>query len=147
MDLVVKPKYALFLWRTSWLSLLSSLYALYVNLPDMSFVSFMLYCTSLLYWSNPRYNYIRNIDITMAISSVYYHVWKAYYNEYGNIYIMKLSFIILLYPFSWYLHYKKQYWLSIYAHGLLHLIGNISNILFYNHLYKLQTIKPIIQNI
>ena len=141
MNLVVRPIHALFLWRISWLCLLSSLYALRLNLTDVSLVSFMVYCTSLLYWRRPRYNYIRTIDMGMAFTSIYYHVWKAYGNEYGHIYSMKLCCIILLYPFSWWLHYKKHYWLSVYAHGLLHLFGNICNMHFYDHLYKLKIEK------
>jgi hypothetical protein len=138
MDQVVKPKQALFLWRISWLCLVSSLYAYHLHLKDVSLSSFIVYCSSLLYWRRPRYNYIRTIDVSIAVTSIYYHLYKAFCNKYGYIYSMKLLVLILLYSYSWYLHYKKRYWLSIYAHGLVHLFGNLSNIQFYNHLYSLR---------
>ena len=65
-------------------------------------------------------------------SAVVYQHYMAYNAEYANMYYSILAVSFLLYPIGLYYHSKKEYWISTYAHILLHITANIGNVVLYS---------------
>jgi hypothetical protein len=134
--MIVTSNQALLLWTTSWTTGYSSLVAYEKKIYDLSFLSFIVFIMSLLYWSKPRRNIIRTIDISTSTIALLYHVYRSRYIQTKNRYALFAFGSLLFYPLGWYYHYKKRYWISMYCHALLHLSGNLSNLYLYELIYK-----------
>jgi hypothetical protein len=63
---------------------------------------------------------------------------RAYNSEFYIIYYITLAISLCFYPLGIYLYNKKLYWESTYAHSMVHIISNISNLILYSG-----TILPI----
>jgi len=131
--MIATPNQSLVLWTTSWYTGYSSLVAYEKKLYDLSFFSFLVFITSLLYWRKPRKNIIRTIDMSISTITLLYHIWRAIRAR-NNRYPLFATGALLCYPLGWYYHNKKKYWLSIYCHAILHITGNLSNLYLYNKL-------------
>lgn len=132
--MIATPRQALLIWFTSWLSLFNSIYASQLVQFDLSFLSFCVFITSLLYWSEPKYNWIRILDMSTVFLSLSYQMWKSYRVGYYP-YLIQCTGIAIIYPASWVLYAYKKYWLSIYFHALMHICGNIANMKLYEYLF------------
>lgn len=84
--ILTKEQY-IFLWKISFLSLISCIYAIYKNHYDLALVPGGVFLTSINYWR---------------------------------------------YPLGIYFYKKKLYWYSVYAHSMIHVLGNVSNIILYS---------------
>lgn len=133
------PNQALLLWCTSWLICYSGIDAFQKELPDLSIASFCVFITSILYWKNPRKNWIRTLDIVTVSLSILYHLRRSLVLlSFKNKYPFFLLGTVLLYPTSWYFYKSKKYWLSFYLHALMHICGNLSNLYLYQEIYQRQ---------
>jgi hypothetical protein len=121
-----------YLWYTSWCSLLSSIYGLrrghvIAVLPGCIFV------TSINYWRNPvtnsyrRYTDIATVVVCLTCQNIY--VIEA---QYARLYYIMIGYGILWYPIAKYFSYRKQYWRSVIAHSMIHIVCNIANVLLYS---------------
>jgi hypothetical protein len=140
-DCIMKRKYYSCIYRVSFLSFLSSIYAIYCECYDLAPVPGGVFLTSVNYWRRPTYGWRRNLDMGYVMSAVMYQNYRAYHAFY---YTMKLeqSFVLLYYalvlfgiacyPVSVYLYKKKDLWGSTYVHCLLHVVANIANVLLYS---------------
>lgn len=137
--MIATPNQALLLWTTSWSTGYSSLVAYEKKIYDLSFLSFIVFIMSLLYWSKPRRNIIRTIDISTSTITLLYHIYRSIKIK-NNRYLLLAFGSLLFYPLGWYYHYKKRYWISMYCHALLHLSGNLSNLYLYQMINK--TLNP-----
>jgi hypothetical protein len=52
--------------------------------------------------------------------------------EYYKPYYAALALSVTFYPFAIYFYKDKQYWYSTYTHSMIHVCGNISNIILYS---------------
>ena len=129
---ILQPEQYNFLWKTSFLSLFSSLYGIYKGHNDISYSTFAVFLSSINYWKKPNYSWRRYLDITVVNISLIYHLLRAQNSQYSKLYYSTLFTSICFYPLSKYYYNKKLYWYSTYSHSMLHLLANISNIILYS---------------
>ena len=129
--LVLPPNQYWFLWKISWFSLGSASFAIYRGYYDLALVPLGVWLTSINYWRYPDYSWRRYLDIGYVHCSLIYQLTRAYNAEYWIPYFIILSIGIICFPISIYFH-KKNSWLSTILHGMVHIFGNISNIILYS---------------
>lgn len=143
--MIASHRQALLMWFCSWFTLLHSVYAHYFFQFDLSFLSFCVFITSLLYWSEPKNNWIRKLNMFTSFISLLYNIRKSYKNEYYT-YLFECTGIIMLYPSSLILYGYKRYWLSIYYYAIMNVLGNLSNMKLCHYLFHKMVSHTIIKN-
>jgi hypothetical protein len=130
---VLYPDQCAFLWKISWLSLISSIYAIVNGHYDMAIVPGGVFITSINYWRDPVYSsWRRKVDINYIAIALTYQSVRAYTAEYARIYYWTMLLGIAFYPLSYHYYYKQLYWKSTYCHSMVHIIANIANIILYS---------------
>ena len=124
------------IFRVSFLSFLSSIYALYCGVYDLAIVPGGVFLTSVNYWRYPIHGWRRNLDMSYVASALVYQNYRAYYmategHDYILLYYALMFFSMICYPISLHLHKKKDLWGSTYVHCLLHVVANIANLVLY----------------
>ena len=102
------------IFRVSFLSFLSSIYALYCGVYDLAIVPGGVFLTSVNYWRYPIHGWRRNLDMGYVASALIYQNYRAYYmategHEYILLYYALMFFSIGCYPVSLHLHKKRTY--------------------------------------
>jgi hypothetical protein len=120
-----------YLWATSWCSLISSLYGLY----HCRWLPFYHIVYSALRWITGETSYhIRRDDIDIATvlvsvsTQIYWSKHMENYIPYLRITIIGLSF----YPIARILSYNGLLWPSVIVHSMLHITGNVANVVLYS---------------
>jgi len=127
----ILPKtHSRYLWRISWISLLSAFYAIYRKYYDLAVVPFGVFLTSINYWRHPDYSWRRYIDIGYVHVALFYQIYRAYGSENMLAYYAILVFGVLFFPVGVYFTDISP-WISTLLHGMVHIIGNISNMVLY----------------
>lgn len=129
---ILYPEQCSFLWRTSFFSLASSLYAVYKGQYSLALAPGGVFLTSINYWRKPDYSWRRDLDMYYVKLAVSYQMMRAYNAQYNRLYYATLFTGVCFYPISIYFYKKKQYWHSTYAHSMIHIVANISNIILYS---------------
>lgn len=130
---VSPPSHAKFFLRLAWLSFISGIYAIYREYFDLSVVPLGVWATSLNYWRMPEYkSWRRIIDMFYVHLSLTYQVFRARNAEYRLMYYSILFIGVILFPISWKFHSKKMTHVGALFHGLVHVFGNISNVILYS---------------
>jgi hypothetical protein len=142
MDLFYKREQYIWIYRTSHLFLLSSLYAFMQQQYVFSLINSCVFVSSINYWRKPIYSWRRTLDIIVVSSTVIYKNITVYnsiaYNSITyNSFNIKLYYFIFftgsfLYPISIYYYNNNRYWTAVYLHMLLHIMGNLANIVLYH---------------
>ena len=132
--LVLSYEYSIYIWYVSWLSLLSSGFGYYKQVPcSLYIIPFSVFVTSILYWHKPDYSWRRYLDIGVVISGLLYKLYYAFsttiYAEYYAIMVLAIS----CYGISTYCA-NKHAGLSTFWHCMLHIIANVGNIVLYSNL-------------
>ena len=123
----------LFIWKVSFLSLFSSIYAINNGHYDLALVPGGVFLTSINYWRKPVPNSLRRyIDITYITLGVSYQSIRAFNAEYYLEHYITLAIAISFYQVGVFFYNKKQYWNATYSHCMIHVIANISNIILYS---------------
>ena len=132
MDCILYPEQYKIIYNVSFLSLGSSMYAIYNGYYDLSLVPGGVFLTSINYWIYPDYSWRRYLDMTYVSLALNYQVYKAYGSQYMIPYYSIMFAAASMYPLGIYYYKKKLFWHSTYAHCALHIISNIANILLYS---------------
>ena len=106
---ILQPEQYNFLWKTSFLSLFSSLYGIYKGYNDISYSTFAVFLSSINYWKKPNYSWRRYLDITVVNISLIYHLLRAQNSQYSKLYYSTLFTGICFFPLSKYYYNKKLY--------------------------------------
>jgi hypothetical protein len=130
-SLVLPPEHYWFLWSLSWLSLVSALYAVYRGYYDLACVPGGVWITSINYWRYPDYSWRRYVDIAYVHIALVYQALRAYNAEYWIAYYIILAMGMICFPISVYFH-KRRPWTSTILHGMVHILGNVSNFVLYS---------------
>jgi hypothetical protein len=127
------PDQSAVLWRSSWLSGFSCLYALYQNKLDWAPFSALVFFTSLNHWKDYRPgSWEQQLDMVCVSISLTHHLIVAYYTELYIPYYTLISIAACCYPVSYYYYFKNDIWTSTYYHCALHVIATIANLLLYS---------------
>ena len=107
-DCIMKRKYYSCIFRVSFLSFFSSIYAIYCECYDLAPVPGGVFLTSVNYWRRPTYGWRRNLDMGYVTCAVVYQNYRAYYmtSEMVWWYYFFMFLGVICYPVSVYL-YKK----------------------------------------
>jgi hypothetical protein len=124
-----------YMWWVSWLSLISCIYALRNNNACIAVVPGGVFITSLNYWRDPKLGWRRSLDVYFVRVSAIYNIIIAYKSKYVYWYYTSFFICFCFSPLSWYYYNKKSYWKSAIAHSLIHVVGNIGNIIMYKGLH------------
>ena len=106
------PEQSLLIWRTSFLSLGSCIYALYKGHYYIAVVPGGVFITSINYWRRPDYSWRRYLDMAYVKLSLLYQLYHSYRSENRMLYYGILALSISFYPLGLYYHKKKKYWYS-----------------------------------
>lgn len=132
METILYPEQYNLIYNVSWLSLGSTLYALYNQHYTLWFVPGSIFLTSITYWYKPDYSWRRYLDMAVAKSMCLYQLYMAYNSEYYYSYYLVTCLGLSFYPIGLYYYNKKDYWMSTYSHIVFHILCNISNIILYS---------------
>ena len=136
----MEQKYASCIFRLSFISFLSSMYALHCECYDLVAVPGGVFLTSINYWRNPVYGWRRNLDMSYVAASLTYQNYRAYLllSSSSSQQLALLTYYTLVgigigcYQLSVHLYKKKDIWSSTYVHCLVHVVANTANVLLYN---------------
>ena len=133
MPCILYPEQYNVIYKISFLSLGSSIYAVYNGYYCLSIVPGGVFLTSINYWIYPEYcSWQRQLDMTYVILAGTYQLYKAYNSQYMMQYYTLMAVAISMYPLGVYYYNRKLFWHSTYAHCALHIISNIANIVLYS---------------
>ena len=133
METFFYPEQYAILWRSSWLALGTGSYAIYRHHYDYATICYIVWLTSLNHWQYPRMtSWNRYLDVSCVRLSLAYHLITAFYRE--NVipyYILILLGILCYYTGDLY-YAQNNYWTATYCHLLVHILGNVGNVILYS---------------
>jgi hypothetical protein len=129
---LIRPEEAYFLWKTSWICVISSAYAAYRGHWSLVPVPAGVFTTSLLYWSRPNVAWRRKVDMTYVLSAFMYQNYMAWGAEYVIPFYALSVITCACYPVSNHLFRAGRRWESMYFHAAMHVLANICNIILYS---------------
>lgn len=131
--LVLPPTQHMYIFSLSFLSLISGIYAISRGYYDVAAVPLGVLLTSINYWRHPLFNSKRRyIDMIYVHIAMFYQIFRAYYAENVVSYYIILFASVCFFPLSWHYHEKKETWKGTFLHGMVHILGNVSNIVLYS---------------
>ena len=143
--LILPKSHANYLFCTSWLTFVSGLYGLYKKQLNFAILPLGIFVASINYWIHPVNNWRRYIDISYATFSIVTQSFLAYGLPNFYYYIIIISLSCLCYPLSFYFQ-DKFLPLSTLSHSLIHIGGNIANIILYSNTTNAENIELLIVN-
>ena len=129
--LIVPKSHANYLLCTSCLSLVSGLYGLYKKQHNFTIYPLGVFIASINYWIHPINNWRRYLDISYATFAIVTQSILTYDLPNFNKYISLMTLSSLCYPLSFYFQHKNLA-LSTFCHSLIHIGGNIANVILYS---------------
>jgi hypothetical protein len=132
-----------FLWSTSWMSLVSSTYGMYMGVYDIASTTGLIFLSSINYWHKPDYSWRRYLDTGIVYFGLTYHVIRAYNSQYAIYYYSGITFSCLMFPLGIYFYKKKQFWKSTISNSALHIVANLSNMLLYSGYIEPYYLNPV----
>lgn len=125
---LILPDHYHYLFRTSFLTLLTCLYELYRGYYIMAMLALSVTTTSIVYWWHPDYSWRRYLDIVVVQSAIGMQsiiVWNA---EYAYLYYPILAIGVACYPLGIYYYSVQHHASSALAHSGVHIIINIATL-------------------
>jgi len=132
MKYVLYPEQYKIIYNVSFLSLASSMYAVYNGYYYLAMCPGGVFLTSINYWRHPDYSWRRYLDMTYVKLALIYQLYKACGSQYMVYYYSIMLIALSTYPLGIYYYNKNMYWHSTYLHCSLHIISNIANIVLYS---------------
>jgi hypothetical protein len=129
---VFKPEHSIILYRSSYLSAISTLYAFHRGYYHLTVGPGAVFLTSIHYWRDPDYSYRRYLDMVTVQCALWYQNIQLYNAEYANVYYMIMLCAIAMFPISQYYHYRSDHLKSVYFHMMIHILGNTANIVVFS---------------
>jgi len=132
METIVNKEQSTLIWRASFLSLASFLYAIYREHYSLALVPGSVFLSSINYWREPDYSWRRYVDMGVVKAAVAYQHYQAYSAEHAAPYYILLTAAMCFYPLGLYYYRMGDHWSSTYAHIILHVIANAGNLYLYS---------------
>jgi hypothetical protein len=146
-NFILCPEQARCIWTISFLSIFSSLYAIYRGYYDLALVPGGIFLTSINYWRHPTYSWRRNVDIIYVKLALIYQLIRSYGAEYCILYYVLVFISLSFYYCGVYYGNQNKFWHSTYSHCLLHIMANISNFVLYSGYIVPIESNPIIKTL
>jgi hypothetical protein len=129
---VIKPECAKILFRASFISLGCSFVAAALKVYDGMAVTAAVFLCSVNHWRRPVYGLRRNVDIANTVSCLAYQTWRCF--AVARTY--RIGYLVSTYVgvgcFFLGLRLDKVNEMhGTYSHALVHVLGNVGNIILY----------------
>ena len=131
MDTLLEKEQYILIYRVSYLTLCTALYAIYRKYYILSSLPTFIFLSSINYWRYPTYSWRRTLDIIVVKSSFLIQDIVVYNAEYANLYYCIHMLTLICYISGLYYH-DKNTWVSTYCHLSVHVVANIGNIVLYS---------------
>jgi hypothetical protein len=135
------------IWEISFLSIFSSLYAIYRGYYDLALLPGGIFLTSINYWRHPTYSWRRNVDIIYVKLALTYQLIRSYGAENSILYYILLLIGIGFYYIAKYYGNQQMFWHSTYSHCMIHVMATISNFVLYSGYIVPIDSNPIIKTL
>ena len=133
METTLYPNQYNLLWRSSWCSLIGGSYAIYTQHYSHAIACYAILLTSLNYWQYPTpRSWSRFLDMTCVKLALAHHLITAYSMSNAIPYYSTLFVALVSFQVGLELYKRDYWWASVYAHMMVHIFGNISNIVLYS---------------
>jgi hypothetical protein len=132
MECILYPDQYKLIYNVSFLALGTFCYAVHNGHYDFAICSCSVFFTSINYWRKPTYDWRRYIDMACVKIAFIYHLYRAYHSRHMVVYYVLTGIATGFYPLGIYYYKKQRYWSSTYAHCMLHITGNIANLILYS---------------
>lgn len=132
MDTILSEEQYTYLYMTSWVSLVSCIYAAHRQHYDLAVVPGSVFLSSINYWRYPDYSWRRYADMAVVHAALLYQLVRTRKAEYRFPYYGILSVGLIAYPIGWYSYTAGSYWMSVYMHMVLHIAANLGNLVLYS---------------
>lgn len=132
MEPILQKQYSIILYKSSYLSLLSTLYCYYRQHYTLVFVPGTVFLTSINYWRHPTNSWRRWIDIGCVVILGLYQIKTAWTAENRNAYYTFVLSAIGCYPVGYHYYNNGMYLESTYLQVLLHILMAVANITLYH---------------
>lgn len=133
--MIQEKKYALRLYHSSRLTVVSVLVAYLCSVWDCFFLACLVLFTSQMYWRNPVEGKWRKLDMVSVQGSLSYQVlYKALWLHFipRVFYYSTVLVVVLYYAMARYQgRVKKNYDLASRCHIVIHVFGTLGNIILY----------------
>jgi len=141
--LVLPPRHSRVLLGLSSLSLLAGLFAIARGHEALAPVPLSVFLTSVAYWARPDHSWRRALDIAVVLAALAFQAARALTSAgLGDarraLYFAVLGAGMACAPLSVALHRRsvaaggRASWASTALHGLVHVLGNVSNVVLYS---------------
>ena len=130
--LAFPPAQSALIWRLSFLSLFSGLYAFYKGHLDLCLVPLGVFITSILFWWHPNLSWRRTVDIVYVQVSLWYQIYRAYssHAQFAMEFFAFTAAGMICFLIS--LTVKRSAWTSALLHAFVHILGNTGNVILYS---------------
>jgi hypothetical protein len=136
-ELILSPEDSQIIYKMSWLFLFTSLYGFYESDHYMlSFLHGCIFLNSINYWRKPIRGFRRNFDILTNIITLLYGSYYVYGLHNNHLYYYCVLSIKINFALSWFVYSINRYKLSVFLHCLVHLSGNIGNLLLFSDIVR-----------
>lgn len=126
---IVPKAQSRFLYTISFFMLITIIYAFYKKQYDISIITFIIFCTSINHWRNPKDDWKRVLDKTCVALGFIYILIKVYRTKYMFVFYGFFIGIILAYLITIYYRKREMYWYCVISHSMVHLQANIITLL------------------
>ena len=131
-ECILRDDQARFIYKVSFLCLISTSYALHRKHYDMALAPGGVFLTSINYWRRPDYSWRRYVDMAYVGVAISYQLLRARNAEMGLYYYLFTFSALLCYPVGVHLYSKKMFWESVFVHSMLHVLENVASISLYS---------------
>jgi hypothetical protein len=131
MYLTYNYNYTRYLFYTSFLFLVSTLFNYFYNYFYSCIFNFLLFLTSILHWNNPNNRFLKRIDLIMVkMITVFYIINTFYKNEFEREFLSNLGLSIIIFYFIEKVldFYQNSQW--VIFHMAIHIYSALLFILF-----------------
>tara|TARA_Y100000816_G_scaffold120096_1_gene84375 strand:- start:3485 stop:3937 length:453 start_codon:yes stop_codon:yes gene_type:complete len=128
----LKPEQYNILWRSSWLSFFSTLYAIKNKKYFLAIGPASIFLTSLNYWKKPKEDDWELYLDTITVRSVFlYQLYLSLYTKQRNQYLIASAMVSSIYFMESYFYKESRFWIYTYCHMGIHIVGNIGSCILY----------------
>jgi len=131
MYLTYNYNYTRYLFYTSFLFLVSTIFNYFYNSFYSCIFNFLLFLTSIFHWNNPDNPFLKRIDLLMVkMIALFYIINTFYKNEFEREFLSSLGLSIIIFYFIEKVldFYQNSQW--VIFHMSIHIYGSLLFILF-----------------
>lgn len=127
--LALPPELSKWLWRSSWMHLISCAVALSIPVYDCALSPGIVFITSLNYWRHADYSWRRYFDIVLVQPCLWWQVIRNVDAQEPNRSIAFTTTAMMIATFGIAMKvYATNIKLSTFLHMVVHFLGNVSSI-------------------